>query len=331
MSMIEEGLVATGRGKLVPALEFAHLAIGTFVSRDIEKARHRLEHFFGMECVEVEPGHLLARDRRAKFLMDEQRRDFFLLEITQVADVERPQALANHWGFSIGSEEEVDRIRKAAVERSAEFGIKTVHPVTKMHGSYGFFLIDDDDNWWEIEYRRGITNDFMFSRGDWNSEGRGTFPVIDPPLDIASTPSDILGDEAFMTHGTTAVGHCEESRAFYEEILGLRSVWQGRPANCFAGGGDFAVVGIGSAEKTQDQSPANRFVILVDDDAQVRARHAQVEAVASHYGLMRVLAVADDAAEGTSFKLKTADGIWFEISSRSRNGLIEAFANRRRL
>lgn len=318
--------VGNGRGGLVPARSLAHLAMGTMVTRDLARARRRYESFFGLECVVHAPGRMICRDRRARHLMQTDARDFFLLDVRQVADIANPQAMSNHWGFSVASEAEVDRIQQEAERRADELGFAKVHPAMKIHGSYSSYMFDEDGNWWEVEYRRGITNDFLFSRGDWNAETRNEDADAGRPLTIAHTAPAVVGDEAFMTHGTSSVIDCNEARAFYEQVLNLRTVWHVRPSHCFGGGGDFGVIGITSGKRLQDQTQDNRFVLLLDDDAALRAAHARVTAAQADHGLLALTDIEAGEDGGQRFLLRTRDQVWFELSSRPRDGLRALFA-----
>ncbi len=317
--------IASGRGELIDPSSLTHLAIGTFVTTDLQKMRNFLVKFLGMECVEYAPGRMMARDRRAKYLMEQGDPNFFVLDIVETPEIRRPQALLNHWGFSVGSQEEVDRIREIAVRQAEDFYLKKIFPTTAMHGSYGFYFIDGSDNWWEVEFRKGVTTELWFSKGDWNAEGREAFPIVNPPLAIAPTSAAVVGDEAFMTHGTTAVADTNVSRIFYEEVLGLRTVAHVPPAICTAGGSDFGVVSVSAGKKIQDQEPANRFVLLVEGDEAVADLHARVRQGAQRYELLSVSDVQPDEVEGKSFLVRTADQIWFEISSRPRRRILEIF------
>ncbi len=317
--------VANGRGGIVERQSLAHLAMGTMVTRDIKRARQRYERFFGLECVDYAPGRMMCRDRRAKHLMQAGSRNFFVLNVAEAEDIARPQTMANHWGFSVANEAEVDRIRTIAVARAEDLGFARIHPATHIHGSYSFYMYDDDSNWWEVEYRRGATNDQFFSRTDWNSETYNQLEMIDPALAIAHTQCDVLGDEAFMTHGTSAVIDCIEARPFYEDILGLRTVTHVRPSNCSAGGGDFGFIGITSGKRIQDQRPDNRFVILRDNDEAIVQAHARVQSVRDAYGVLAVSDIAACELGGVAFMLRTRDQIWFELSSAPRETLVAMF------
>jgi predicted lactoylglutathione lyase len=110
---------------------------------------------------------MLIRDRAAREAMEEGEPSFLVIEVRQVEAIEHPQNVLNHWGFTVGSKEEVDRIHAEAKEAKDRFGLKKVMPITALHGAYGFYLADRDHNWWEVECRvHGMTNEMIFERGD---------------------------------------------------------------------------------------------------------------------------------------------------------------------
>lgn len=284
MTAMPLAMVASGRGTLIDPACLSHLVAGRFVTTDLSRTRQCLEQFFGMECATYASGRMLARDRRAKFLMSTESARFFVFDIEQVTEIAWPQAMTNHWGFSVGSEQEVDRIQSIAVTRAEEFGFRKVNRASNLHGSYGFYFYDVDNNWWEVEYRKGVTNDLMFSRGDWDAEGRDSFPIANPDLPIASTRCEVLGNEAFLTHGTAAVADCPRARQFFEQVLRLRTVQQTR-VSCFANGnGDFGIVGLRSGDNIQNQGPENGFTILLKDN-ELDLMHDQLTRTAREYGL----------------------------------------------
>lgn len=161
-------LISNGRGGSREAAQTPAMLAGTLVTSDLARARRFLEEFLGLECVQPAPGRLLARDKRARDLMARGERGAFVLDVEEVADVSHRQSMNNHWGFDAPSPEEVDRLREAAVVNAEKYGIKKVNRVSRVHGSYQFYFIDLDDNWWEIEYRlHGRSNEQVFEGGDF--------------------------------------------------------------------------------------------------------------------------------------------------------------------
>lgn len=164
-------LIANGRGGTCEADDIPAIVAGTMVSTDLERARRFYEDFLGFETVRHAPGKMLVRDQRARDLMARGERGGFVVEVEEVDEVTHPQKMHHHWGFDTSSTQEVDRIREIALADPEKYGIKKVNPITKMHGSYQFYFIDMDNNWWEIEYRlHGRTNEMVIASGDFTRE-----------------------------------------------------------------------------------------------------------------------------------------------------------------
>lgn len=325
MSKFNQKMVVSGRGTLVDCSTLTHLAVGKGVTIDLKSAKKRYENAFGMECVLIAPDRMVVRDRRSKYIMENGIRDFFVLEIQEVPEIKLSQGLVNHWGFWVGSPDEVKRIHAEMKARSEELGFKRLFPITNMHGSYGFYAIDKDENWWEVEYR-DHSYESMIGKGDYNipADVKETFPKMEQDLTLASTCQSILGPESHLTHGTTAVEDFDAIRPFYEDVLKFRAIHHAQPAGCMAGAGDFILVGVISGDKIQDQVFENRFVILADDEASLKQLHLNIAAANEKYKFDSLTDITKDEF-GSSFILRTADHVWFEISDRSRDSYVKLF------
>ena len=325
VAQVTEERIASGRGTLLDPAQVPHLAVGTLVTCNLSTALKLYREAFGFECVEYAPGRALARDRRAKYLMQNGGRDFFLLDLTEVRSVDHPQAVHNHWGLSVGSVDEVTRIHEALTAKQSEYGLKQIRTPAKMHGSFGFYFVDGDDNWWEIECRAGIFHEELFAKGDWDDPDRESFPHAAPrSLEIAPIASVVVGPEAFLTHGTAAIRDTHKPRGLYEKVLGLRFVRHNRAAGLMAGAGDFAVVNLRQMA-VQDQGQENRFVILLDNEAALEAMQARATETAEEFGVLSISGIERTELGGRSFLMRTWDHIWFEISTRSRQSYLDLF------
>lgn len=325
MSKFNQQMVVSGRGALIDCSSLSHLAVGKGVTIDLQAAKKLYESAFGMECVQIAPDRMVVRDRRAKYMMNNDIRDFFILEVQEVPEIKLPHALANHWGFWVGTPDEVKRIHTEMKARSEEFGLKRIFPITNMHGSYGFYMIDKDQNWWEIEYR-DHSYERMIGNGDYDAPEsiKATFIQMEQDLTLAPTQDSILGPESHLTHGTTAVRDFDVIRPFYEEVLKFRSVHHAQPAGCMAGAGDFILVGVICGDKVQDQVFENRFVVLLDDEASLKKMHDDIAKAGAQYQLDQLTDITKDES-GNSFILRTADHVWFEFSDRPRENYVKLF------
>lgn len=143
------------------------LRLGAMVTTNLAAARKFYEEFLGLECVRFAPGKLLIRDPCARRAMKEGSERYFLLEVTEVQRITNEQRVLNHWGFDVGSRDEVDRIHAAAHAHKDLYGIRKIHSVRVQHGAYAFYFEDRDANWWEIEFRLDPTTTAEhFARGD---------------------------------------------------------------------------------------------------------------------------------------------------------------------
>ena len=324
---VQDGLVANGHGATVLKRALTHLAAGTMASTDLKAARKMYEAFFGLECAQYAPGRMMIRDRRAKWMMEHGERDFFVIDVEEVPAIEHPQKNLNHWGFSVGSKEEVDRIHTFARANMEEFRLAKVLPITPIHNAYGFYFYDHDSNWWEIEFRGGSTNESYFSRGTYDA-GLSAVTVDDAKIQIAPTSAEVVGPEAFLTHGTTDVADVAKARLLYEQVLGLRSVQHVKIAQFTAGGGDFAFVGVETGKRHVAQTPTNRWVLLVDDDAKLEDIHRRALAERERFSIPQVTDPVRATGGYKSFLICSADENWFEISSRSPEDYRAVFERR---
>ena len=325
METMVEHLVSDGNGRAVPRTSLTHLAIGTMVTTDLDAARRMYVDFFGLECVVYAPDRMMLRDRRAKYQMEHGERDFFVIDVREVSEVANRQANLNHWGFTVGAPAEVDRIRQLAKVDPEKFRLSRIAPITRMHDAYGFYFSDVDSNWWEIEYRGQKTNDYYFSMGHWNAVKPDQPLLIDPEQPLADIPATVVGPEAFLTHGTTDVADADVSRAFYEEVLGLRSVRHVQPAQYTAGGGQFAFVGVAMGARNAKQTPENRWVILVEPSDELERIHACAATSRDRFNLVQVTEISASEEGHRSFMICTADHNWFEVSTRPRASIVAIF------
>ena len=129
------------------------LISGTFVTRDLARTRRMCEDLLGLECVEPEKGVLLIRERGHGAGEKLAGQPYWVLEACEVKDIAVPQEMLNHWGVFVASQAAVDEAYGKINVRQKEFGLGRVQKPRFRHGSYAFYFVDGDSNWWEIEYR----------------------------------------------------------------------------------------------------------------------------------------------------------------------------------
>jgi hypothetical protein len=129
------------------------LISGTFVTRDIARTRRMCEDILNLDCVEPEKGVLLIRERGHEPGGKLAGQPYWVLEAREVAEVAVPQEMLNHWGVFVSSQAAVDEAFEKINAQQKEFGLGRVQKPRFRHGSYAFYFVDGDSNWWEIEYR----------------------------------------------------------------------------------------------------------------------------------------------------------------------------------
>jgi hypothetical protein len=130
------------------------IAGGTFVSTDLKRTRRLLEEFAGLECAIMADGKLAVRDRGLNGKGHPIGANYWAFEVSEVAEIEHPQHVLNHWGFDLETAEEIDAANSAALEMAEQYGIVKVQQARDIHGVYAFYFKDLDENWWEFQYRK---------------------------------------------------------------------------------------------------------------------------------------------------------------------------------
>jgi catechol 2,3-dioxygenase-like lactoylglutathione lyase family enzyme len=130
------------------------LSHGTLESRDLERSRKFYEDFLGLEVIRTSDRSLMIR------LGGEH-------VYAVVYNPKKPEMpVLNHNGLDVPSREEVDRCHEIAVAEQEKWGIKKITRPVDAHGTYGFYIADPDDNWWEILTNPEGGYSWMFAKGD---------------------------------------------------------------------------------------------------------------------------------------------------------------------
>jgi catechol 2,3-dioxygenase-like lactoylglutathione lyase family enzyme len=121
-----------------PVLKLKFLSHGTVESRDIQRARQLYEEVFGFEVRQTSATSLMMR----------------LNSVTTIACVETKgptkAGVFSHFGMDVATRDEVDAAYKTISKLKDELGLEKVTKPVDQHGTYSFYTIDFDGNWWEI-------------------------------------------------------------------------------------------------------------------------------------------------------------------------------------
>jgi catechol 2,3-dioxygenase-like lactoylglutathione lyase family enzyme len=298
---------------------------GRLVSTNLDRARHFYEQAFGFECVRHGEDRMLIRDRYAKAAMDHDRDDFFVIDVKQVDEIVTPHHMCNHWGFDVDSTDEVDRINAAFKERQEELGLAKIMPITKAHGAYGFYSIDSDQNWWEVQcVVHGYDNAGIFSRGDSIDRAISPGGILTSKgkrIKPSSDPSCIIGD-GDLTHGTMKAIALEQERGLLRDVLGMNTVQYIPQAMLFAGTSEatgvanFAVVSLGIPVPNSVPMHSDvRWFINIADANDISIIRDQALASGTQYGEITVGEILESSSE-TSCLISDSEGNWFELTTK---------------
>jgi len=136
-----------------PHVKTQSLICGTLVTTDLKRARRMHEEVFDMECVEPSKGVMYVREKGHRSGEAKHGKPYWVLEVREVANIDVPQEMLNHWGFEAPSQAAVDEAFQKISANKAEYGIARVQKPFFRNGSYALYCVDKDSNWWEVEYR----------------------------------------------------------------------------------------------------------------------------------------------------------------------------------
>tara|TARA_R110002110_G_scaffold2756_4_gene13361 strand:- start:25178 stop:25675 length:498 start_codon:yes stop_codon:yes gene_type:complete len=134
----------------------SHATIDTL---DSESSRKFYEEFLGFEVVRTSPISLLLRLGGSH-----------TIACVEVKDKE-PMGMLNHNGLDVPTKAHVDAAHAKAQAQQEKWGIKKITRPLDQHGTYCFFMLDADENWWEVLTNPEGGYSWIFERGD--QEGRG--------------------------------------------------------------------------------------------------------------------------------------------------------------
>jgi len=129
---------AEPRDSLVPAGPISYV---TLECRDLQRSMQFYREFLGIDAEQRAPHYFFTRGNGGVRAIVVERGDALV-----------EQTLQNHHGITVWMDAaKIDALRAAAQARQDEFGIQRIKKAITQHGSYSFYMQDQDTNWWEIE------------------------------------------------------------------------------------------------------------------------------------------------------------------------------------
>ncbi len=151
--------------KIKPLLKTNFLSHGTVECHNLERARRFYEEVLGFQVVRTSKiSMMLRRGKGTIIACVETRRK------TQAG-------MYSHFGLDVNDRAAVDEAHKLVSGVRNEYSIKKINRPVFQHGTYSFYMVDMDDNWWEIlENPKGGYNyvfDLKETTTDWRDQKQG--------------------------------------------------------------------------------------------------------------------------------------------------------------
>ncbi len=147
--------------KIKPLLKTNHLSHGTVECHNLGRARRFYEEVLGFEVVQTSSiSQMLRRGDKGTIIACVQTR-----RKTQAG-------MFSHFGLDVDDKPAVDAAHKLVSGVRKEYGIKKITRPTHQHGTYAFYLVDVDDNWWEILYNPKAGYNYVFDLKETDAEWR---------------------------------------------------------------------------------------------------------------------------------------------------------------
>lgn len=157
--MIDHAQATTRRSK-ASALDLTLYSHATLECRDIARTRRFFEEFLGFETVQMARASFWAR------LGGET-----VIVVVQGGKAKADMPFLNHNGLDVPTEADVDAAHAVVRRDAGEWGLTKVTSPKVVHGTYGFYFWDMDDNAWEILSNPQGGYNWGFERGDQEGSG----------------------------------------------------------------------------------------------------------------------------------------------------------------
>ena len=149
-----------------PVLKLNILSHGTVEVMNLQRARTFYEEVLGLEVVQTSAVSLMLR----------------LNTTTTIAAVENKGGTSagvfNHFGFDVASKDLVDECYERVKPVKDKYGIKKITRPIQQHGTYSFYIVDEDENWWEILENPDNGYSYVFeleqNTARWNDQDQGS-------------------------------------------------------------------------------------------------------------------------------------------------------------
>jgi catechol 2,3-dioxygenase-like lactoylglutathione lyase family enzyme len=121
-----------------PLLKTKFLSHGTVECRNLTQSRRFYEEVLGLEVVQTSNISIMMRLGKGTIIACVETRG------------KTAAGIYSHFGLDVSDKAAVDEAHKLVSGARKEYGIKKISKPVVQHGTYSFYMVDMDDNWWEI-------------------------------------------------------------------------------------------------------------------------------------------------------------------------------------
>lgn len=128
----------TTKSTKAPLLQIDFLSHGTLECINMQETRRFYEEVFGFDIVQHNTVSMMVRHRG--------QHTYAVVETGKPANM----PLLNHNGLDLSSNDDVKKAHEVLTSVADQYGIQKITPAQFQHGSFGFYVLDLDGNWWEL-------------------------------------------------------------------------------------------------------------------------------------------------------------------------------------
>ena len=296
-----------------PLLKTLAISSATVPSVDLDATRAFYEEALGFEVAKMTSDRLVVR--------------LGTDHVYEVEKVDTPSTMPilRHNGFQSRGDLVGEHARLK--ENQEKYGIKKMTNPMVMHGTFGFYVMDRDGNWWEgnlaIDGAMDEKIQDYTDHADMTAEeGRAHF---DPSRDLLAERIEAYKvaheDDGYVdkpsifqsiriSHGTLEVKNLQDTRDFYEKVLGFHVV-QHSPISTMAGLGTVhRYVTVTSANPQMEHGMRNRLLFATEED--LRDGH-KVLSELTEFPIRDLTEPAVDAFGRLAVEFRDLDNNWWEL------------------
>ena len=170
----------TIKTKVEPTLKLKFLSHGTLESIDLEFTRRFYEEFLGLEVIKVSNVSLWCR----------LGGNHIYVVVLVKPERKLPMPFLYHNGLDVETEEDVDECHKLVVRDAEKWKLQKISNPSVQHGTYSFYFVDADGNYWEILANPPGGYSWMFERGDQEGIGHMSRGFERPASTLRKRPKD---------------------------------------------------------------------------------------------------------------------------------------------